>query len=233
MEHHAGLGGVLEARLPLDDDERARPVRGEGRGGPRQGPCHTLGEARGARWCECPAERADPADALQAPPQLGLEDDHERQQSHHGTRLEDPGQQPQVQQLGHGVHAIQHDGTDDQPDRPGPLDEAEQAVEEQRGEGDVEHRRGIDGDPADQVAQLAHVRGTLSACPVVCRSGSTPPTHQTTPPAAMAASRGSEAWCVRASWSTPSRVIGSSSSVSSRERSSNRSTPRSFQPRWK
>ena len=89
MEHHARLGGVLQARLAFDDDEgtgrateRAAAVRASVRAMP-------FGETRRTRWCECPAHGPDPADPLQTPPQLWLEDDHERQQPHHRARLQD------------------------------------------------------------------------------------------------------------------------------------------------
>ena len=44
-----------------------------------------------------PRERADPADPLERPPELRLEDDDEREQADDGAGLEDLGEQAQVE----------------------------------------------------------------------------------------------------------------------------------------
>ena len=44
-----------------------------------------------------PAERADPADPLERPAELGLEDDDEGEQADDGAGLEDLGQEAQVE----------------------------------------------------------------------------------------------------------------------------------------
>ena len=43
------------------------------------------------------ASEPDPPDPLEGAPQLGLEDDDEREQADDGPGLEDLGQQPQVE----------------------------------------------------------------------------------------------------------------------------------------
>ena len=133
------LGGVLEARLALDDDQRADAVRGERGGGAGETMAATRVCVRGGtRRCHDPAQRADAPDALQRPAQLRLEDDDERQQADHGAGLEDRGEEPQVERLGDHVDDVQQDRADHEPDRAGALDQAEQAVDQEGGEGDIE-----------------------------------------------------------------------------------------------
>ena len=91
-----GLGDLLEAGLALDHDERAVALRRQAAGGPRDLGRDVLGGPRLGRRQE-PAERADAADALERPPQLGLEDDDEGEQADDGAGLEDLGQQAQVE----------------------------------------------------------------------------------------------------------------------------------------
>ena len=63
---------------------------------------------------EQPAERADPPDPLEAPAELGLEHDDEREQADDRARLEDLGEQPQLQELRERVHAQQDRDADDE-----------------------------------------------------------------------------------------------------------------------
>ena len=64
-----------------------------------------------------PAERPDPPDPLERAPQLGLEHDDEREQPDDGARLEQLGEQPQLEELGEGVDAEQDRHADDEGDR--------------------------------------------------------------------------------------------------------------------
>ena len=96
MDHHAGLGDLLEPGLALDDDERAVALGRQRGGRPRHLVRDVLGDARVGRR-EQPRERADPADALQGAPQLGLEDDDEGEQADDRAALQDPGEQDAVE----------------------------------------------------------------------------------------------------------------------------------------
>ena len=138
VEHDPGLGRILEAGLPLDDDERADPVCRQRRSRARDDGRDALGVGC-TRRRHHPAQGADAPDSLQGAPQLRLEDDHERQEADHGAGLEDRGEQPQVERLGDHVHAVEQDRADDEPDGAGPLDQAEQPVDQESGEGDIEH----------------------------------------------------------------------------------------------
>ena len=65
VDHHPGLGDLLEAGLALEDDERAVAVRGQVRGGPGHLVGDMVDRPRVGRRQE-PGERADPADAVEA-----------------------------------------------------------------------------------------------------------------------------------------------------------------------
>ena len=56
---------------------------------------------------EEPVERADPADPLERPTELRLEDDDEREQADDGARLQDLGQQLEVEEPRGGVDGEQ------------------------------------------------------------------------------------------------------------------------------
>ena len=102
VDHHPGLGDLLEAGLALEHDQGALAVgRQLGRGARDLGR-DVLDGARLGRRQE-PAERADPADPLERPPQLRLEDDDEGEQADDGAGLEDLGEQPQVERDGQRV----------------------------------------------------------------------------------------------------------------------------------
>ena len=152
----------------------------------------------------------------------------------HGARLEDPGQESQVEQLGHGVDAVEHDRPDDQADRARPLDEAEQAVDQERRQRRCRAapwarwrplRPGRSAGPfrpdplsASRHRQDARMSGCCHQITPTRRDGRKPWLHRLVHP--------------RQRLDTLAR-LGSSSSDSSRVSSSSRSTPRSAQPRWK
>ena len=143
VDHHAGLGDLLEAGLALEHDQRALAVGGEP--GRRAG---DLGRDvdRGARFGrrQEPAEGADPADPLERAAQLGLEDDHEREQADDGAGLQDLGQQAQVEGDRQAVDQDEDADTDDQADRARPADELEQPVDQERRDPDVDDRVQLD-----------------------------------------------------------------------------------------
>ena len=96
VDHHAGLGDLLEAGLALEHDQGALAVRRQlGRGARDLGRDMDRGARLGRR--QEPAEGADPADALERPAQLRLEDDDEGEQADDGAGLEDLGEQAQVE----------------------------------------------------------------------------------------------------------------------------------------
>ena len=102
MDHHAGLGDLLQAGLALDDDQRAVTLgRQPGRGAGDLGG-DDLGHPGLGR--DEPAERAHAPDAIERPAKLRLEHDDEREQADDGARLEDLGEQPQREQAGREVH---------------------------------------------------------------------------------------------------------------------------------
>ena len=98
---------------------------------------------------------ADPADALEAPPQLRLEDDDERQQAHDRACLHDARQQAQPQGLGDHVDQLQDDGADDEPHGARALDQAEEPVDQEGGQEDVEQRGRLDAATALDQFELA------------------------------------------------------------------------------
>ena len=98
VDHHADLGDLLQARLALDHDERAVAL-----GRQRCGrPGHLGGDVstRAILGRHQPAQRADPADAVEGTAELRLEDDDEREQADDGAGLEDLGEQLQVEASG-------------------------------------------------------------------------------------------------------------------------------------
>ena len=144
VDHHAGLGHLLEPGLALEHDERALAVgRQLGRRAGDLGRDVDGGARLGRR--QEPAERPDPPDALERAAQLGLEDDDEGEQADDRAGLEDLGQQPQVER-------------DRQARRPCtrtltpmtrrtarvPRIRLEQPVDEERGDPDVDDRRQVD-----------------------------------------------------------------------------------------
>ena len=96
VDHHPGLGDLLEPGLALEHDQRAVAFGGQLGGRPRDLVGDVIdGALLGRR--QQPAERADPADPLEGPAELRLEDDDEREQADDGAALEDLGEQPQAE----------------------------------------------------------------------------------------------------------------------------------------
>ena len=131
VDHHAGLGDLLEAGLALQHDQGAVAVARQHAGGLGDLVGHVLDAALG-RGGEQPADGAHPADPLQRAAQLRLEDHHQREQAHDGAGLEDLGEQAELQELGEGVDAEQDGDADDEGDGAGAADQAEHPVDEQR-----------------------------------------------------------------------------------------------------
>ena len=139
VDHHAGLGDLLEAGVALEHDQRAVAVGREQRGGVGDLVGDVLdGALLGRR--EEPVERPDPADPLERPAQLRLEDDDQREQPDDGARLEDLGQELEPEEAGRGVDGEQDGDADDEADGAGPADQAEEPVDEDRGDRDVDQR---------------------------------------------------------------------------------------------
>ena len=88
MNHHAGLGDLLQPGLALEDDQRTMALRGEGGCGPR----HLRGDVFRLPLFsrrDQPREGSDATDAFEATAELWLEDDDEREDAHDGARLQD------------------------------------------------------------------------------------------------------------------------------------------------
>ena len=143
MEHDTGLGHLLEARFAFHDDQGAVAVAGQEHRGMGDLVGNLVDAALVARR-EQPGERADPADPLERPAELRLEDDDDREQANDGKRLEDLGEEPQVESPSRGVDDEQNAHADHQADRPRPADQAEQPVDEDGGDADVDQRCQVD-----------------------------------------------------------------------------------------
>ena len=164
VDHHAGLGHLLEPGLALDDDEGAMALGRQGGGGARHLVRDVLGDARVDRRQQ-PRERADPADALKGAAQLGLEDDDEGEQADDGAALQDPRQQDEVERDRQEVDDDQDADPDDESDGTGPADQAEEPVDEERGDADVDHRAQVHLSE-DRSEELGH-RGPSVASGIV------------------------------------------------------------------
>ena len=91
-----------------------------------------------------PVERPHAADPLEGPPELRLEDDDEREQADDGEGLEDLGEEPQVEGPGRGIDREQDADADHEADGARPADQAEQPVDEERRDPDVDQRGQVD-----------------------------------------------------------------------------------------
>ncbi len=76
MNHHAGLGDLLQAGLALEDDQRTVALRGQVGCGPRHLRGDVFGLALFSRRDQ-PREGSDATDPFEATAKLRLEDDDE------------------------------------------------------------------------------------------------------------------------------------------------------------
>src|SRR3990172_8241936 len=182
VEHPRGLGGVLASRLASEDDERSAPLGGEERGGVRDLGRDALNLAVRAR--PEPAQRADPADTLEGSAQLWLEDDDEREEADDGTRLEDLREELEAERLGGDVDGVEGDDTDHEPHRARAADQAEEPVDEDSRDGDVDDRDRLDLEARERVQDAVHRRAIVAAAPS--------PTPRDTRPRRSVAGGGSE-----------------------------------------
>ena len=143
VDHHTGLGHLFEAGLALEHDQGALAVHRQLRRGARDLIRDMDGGARLGRRQE-PAEGADPADALERPPQLRLEDDDQGEQADDRAGLEDLREEAEVERDREGVDQEQDADADHQADRARPPDELEQPVDQKRGDPDVDDRVQVD-----------------------------------------------------------------------------------------
>ena len=160
MDHHAGLGDLLEASLALEHDQGAVTVVRHHAGGLGDLAGHVLDLALGGGG-EDPADRADPADPLKGAAQLRLEDDDKREQAHDGAGLEDLREQAELQELGEGIDAEQDGYADDEGDGSRAADQAEHPIDEQRRDRDVEDSRRRDL-PDEQFDELGHLLASVT-----------------------------------------------------------------------
>ena len=119
---------------------------------------------------EEPGERADAADALERPAQLGLEDDDEGEQADDRAGLEDAGQEDEIEGDREGVDDDEDADADHQADGPCPADEAEQPVDQERRDPDVDHRGQADL-AEDRSEEIRHRRPSVASPPSATRSG--------------------------------------------------------------
>ena len=143
VDHHAGLGHLLEPGLALEHDEGALADRRQlGRRAGDLGRDVDGGPRIGRR--QEPAERPDAADPLERAAQLGLEDDDEGEDADDRAGLHDLGQEPQVERHGEAVEDDEDAHADDEPDRARPADQLEQPVDEERSDPDIDDGRQVD-----------------------------------------------------------------------------------------
>ena len=97
----------------------------------------------------------DPADPLERAAQLRLEDDDEGEQADDREGLEDLGQEAQVERAGGRVDREQDADADDEADGAGAPDQAEQPVDQERRDPDVDQRGQVDL-ADDRLEKLRH-----------------------------------------------------------------------------
>ena len=139
MDHYARLRDLLEARLTLEHDQCPVALRREQGRGSRDLGGDVLGLPLGGGRQQ-PGQRADTADPLERPAQLRLEYDHEGKDADDRSGLENLGQQTQAQRLGCRIDEEQDADADHQSYGASPADQAEQPVDEECGDPDVDQR---------------------------------------------------------------------------------------------
>ena len=143
VDHDARLGDLLETRIPFEHDQGAIPIGRE----QRRRPGNLVGDALDGpllRRREEPVERPDAADPLERPAELGLEDHDEGEQADDREGLEDLGEQPEVERPGCGIDREEDADPDHEADRAGSADQAEQPVDQERRDADVDQRGQVD-----------------------------------------------------------------------------------------
>ena len=183
MEHHARLGDLAEGRLALDHDQRSVVLGGQQAAGPGDLGGDVADDALVGPAQE-PGERADPADPVEGPAELRLEDDDEGEDTDQRAGLEDLAQQAEVEEAGRGVDEEHDRDADHQAHGPGPADQAEEAVDEEGGDPDVDDGVELDlvEDRLDELHQAQSRSGTQSCESAVVRQeagrgGAQPITH--------------------------------------------------------
>jgi hypothetical protein len=101
-----------------------------------------------------PAERADAADPLETSAQLRLKDDDEREEADDRARLQDLRQQLETQGLCQDIDDVEDRDADHEAHRAGAADQAEQPVDQQRGQRDIEDCDRLDREAPDQINEL-------------------------------------------------------------------------------
>ena len=136
---HSSLGGVLvrEGRL---DEALAAYARALGRA-PRD-----------------EAALSGRADALQGSSELGLEDDDEGEEADDGPGLQDLREELESEELSCCVDDVEGDDADDEAHGARAPDEAEEPVEEERREDDVDDRDRLDLYTGERVQEAVHRR---------------------------------------------------------------------------
>ncbi len=139
VDHDAALGDFLETGVALQHDERPMTVTGHEGSSSRHLGRHVLG--RGVLAREEPRQRTDPTNPVQCSTQLRLEDDHQGKQANDRPGLQDLGEEAQRQRLRHEVDAKQNADPDHKAHCTSSPDQAEQPVDQERSDPDVEQRR--------------------------------------------------------------------------------------------
>ena len=136
VKHDARLGDLLQAGLPLHDDQGTvalvrQPLSCSGY------LCRDMGRHRllGRRYQ--PGQGAQAADSVEGAPQFRLEDNDKREQPHVGTGLEDDLEEAQVERHRRSVDEEQEAYADDQSNRARPPDQTEQPVDQESRDGDI------------------------------------------------------------------------------------------------
>ena len=164
MDHHAGLGDLLEPRLALEHDERAVALGGQLGGGPgdlasRRARRRAARPATGASRTSRPARSARARAAARA---------GRPRRARTGRRPRRPGGSGSAARRSNATasaYTTNEDAdADHEADGARPADQAEQPVDEERGDPDVDDRRQADL-VEDRSEELRHRRPSVASRP--------------------------------------------------------------------
>ena len=153
VEHHPGLGNLAEGRLALDHDQGAVVVRRQQATGAGHLGRYVADDAP-VRPAQEPGERTNPADSVECPAELRLEDHHEGEDADQCARLEDLAEEPEIEEAGGGIDQQHHRYPDHEADGAGPPDQAEQTVDQEGRDPDIDH--GVELDLAEDRLDELH-----------------------------------------------------------------------------
>src|SRR5256884_3918596 len=137
IDPDAAVGVHFKAGLLLEDDQGAGETLGQLGGGPDHLVDHPVEDLQ-VVVRHRPSDEADPAKLVEGAADLRLEEDDDADQDGRGGIAEDPREQPQVEQVRQQADQGQQQNAEHQLDGLGSPNQEEQAVEEERHQGDVD-----------------------------------------------------------------------------------------------